>query len=35
MRFNIKIAQEEAGKEIEKEVKKYPPPAKHVSPNPA
>jgi addiction module HigA family antidote len=35
MRFNMKIAQEKAGKEIEREVKKYTPPTKHVSPNPA
>lgn len=35
MRFNIKIAQEKAGKEIERGVKKYTPPTNHVSPNPA
>jgi addiction module HigA family antidote len=35
MRFNMKIAQEKAGKEIEREVKKYIPPTNHVSPNPA
>jgi addiction module HigA family antidote len=35
MRFNMKIAQEKTGKEIEREVKKYIPPTNHVNPNPA
>ena len=35
MRFNMKMATEKAGKEIEMEVKKYIPSVNHVSPNPA
>ncbi len=33
MRFNMKIAQEKAGKKIEREVVKYIPPIDHLSPN--
>ncbi len=35
MRFNMKIAQEKAGKEIEREVKKYISPINQARPNPA
>ena len=35
MRFNMKIAQEKAGKEIDEKVKKYTPATDYASPNPA
>ena len=35
VRFNMKVVREKAGKQIEREVKQYTPPADNISPTPA
>jgi len=35
MRFNMKIVQEKAGRQIEREVKQFTPPTNHIPPSPA
>ena len=35
MRFNMKMVQEKAGRQIEKEVKQFAPPVNHIPPSPA
>ncbi|MCI5208781.1 MAG: addiction module antidote protein, HigA family [Candidatus Electrothrix sp. ATG2] len=35
VRFNMKVVREKAGKQIEREVKQYTPPAGNISPTPA